>query len=264
MRSLGHSTVVSKALEVWPLRLLPARALDSNILRPMRWAVQGTIEAARHALAQGAAINLAGGYHHSHRDHGEEFCIYADIPIAIETLRAQGLLSPDARIAIIDLDAHRGNGFQSIYENDARVAYFDIYNFQVYPGLPSSKDERQKFLLPLRALMDDEGYFNVLKHHLPEFLATGPFNLAFYNAGTDVLAKDPLGRLSLTREAVLERDRYVIQGLEKLGIPWVMVPSGGYTEESHKLLADTIVWACTREHGSSRAGLPTSDPPAQV
>jgi histone deacetylase 11 len=247
LRSLRHSGVVAKALEVWPLRLLPARALDRKVLRPMRWAVQGTIEAARHALAHGAAINLAGGYHHSHRDHGEGFCVYADIPIAIEVLRAQGLLSAEARIAIIDLDAHRGNGFEAIYENDERVTYFDMYNFQVYPGLLRSKDERRKFVLSLRALMDDEGYFNVLKHHLPEFLGTGPLALAFYNAGTDVLAGDPLGRFSLTREAVLERDRYVIQSLEKRGIPWVMVPSGGYTEESHKLVADTVVWACTRE-----------------
>jgi histone deacetylase 11 len=243
---LRHSGVVAKALEVWPLRLLPARALDRKVLRPMRWAVQGTIEAARHALAHGAAINLAGGYHHAHRDHGEGFCVYADIPIAIEVLRAQGLLAADARIAIIDLDAHRGNGFEAIYENDERVAYFDMYNFQVYPGLVRPKDERRKFVLSLRALMDDEGYFNVLRHHLPAFLGTGPFALTFYNAGTDVLAGDPLGRFSLTREAVLERDRYVIQSLETLGIPWVMVPSGGYTEESHKLVADTVVWACTR------------------
>jgi histone deacetylase 11 len=243
---LRHSDVVAKALEVWPLRLLPARSVDRNVLRPMRWAVQGTIEAGREALAHGAAVNMAGGYHHSHRDHGEGFCVYADIPIAIEVLRSQGILSADARVAIIDLDAHRGNGFQAIYENDERVAYFDMYNFQVYPGLLRSKDERHRFVLSLRALMDDEGYFNVLRHHLPEFLDTGPFALAFYNAGTDVLAGDPLGRFSLTRAAVLERDRYVIESLEKLGIPWVMVPSGGYTEESHKLVADTVVWACTR------------------
>jgi hypothetical protein len=31
----------------------------------------------------------------------------------------------------------------------------------------------------------------------------------------------------------------------------VMVPSGGYTEESHKLVADTIVWACAREHAKA-------------
>ena len=247
LSSLRHSSVVAKALEVWPLRLLPGRTLDKNVLRPMRWAVQGTIEAARDALAYGAAINLAGGYHHSHRDHGEGFCIYADVPIAIEVLRAQGLLSTDARVAIIDLDAHRGNGFEAIYGSDGRVAYFDMYNFQVYPGLLRTKGERHRFVLSLRALMDDEGYFNVLKHHLPQFLSTGPFALAFYNAGTDVLTGDPLGHLSLSREAVLERDRYVIESLEALGIPWVMVPSGGYTEESHKLVADTVVWACTRE-----------------
>jgi histone deacetylase 11 len=262
--SLKHSGVVAKALEMPVLRLLPARTLDRRVLLPMRWAVQGTIDAARMAVAGGAAINLAGGYHHAHRDRGEGFCAYADAPIAIEMLRKEKLLSQDARVAIIDLDAHRGNGFEAIYERDERVQFFDLYNFQVYPGPlqgfdPLSQDgagrgnARFEDVRSLRAFMDDEGYLNVLRNYLPPFLSKGPYALAFYNAGTDVLKGDPLGRLGLSADAVLERDRFVIESLERAGVPWVMLPSGGYTEESYKLVADTVVWACGTRSGRSDA-----------
>jgi histone deacetylase 11 len=108
-------------------------------------------------------------------------------------MRLEGGLTRDARVAIIDLDVHRGNGFEAIYAEDPRVEFFDIYNFQIYPGRHSYQAERWQFLSGLRAHMDDEGYFNVLKKYLPEFLDRGPYALAFYNAGTDVLAGDPLG-----------------------------------------------------------------------
>jgi histone deacetylase 11 len=245
LASLRHSAVVSKVLEVGALRWLPGVALDRAVLRPMRWAVQGTIDATRNALTHGAAINLAGGYHHAHRDHGEGFCAYADIPIAIEAMRRDGLLSERDRVIIIDLDAHRGNGFESIYEHDERVVYFDLYSAQVYPG-PLQHPASHMSLFGCRFGMTDQAYFDTLEKHLPEVLNKSPFALALYNAGTDVLAGDPLGGLGLTREAVLRRDRYVIESLESAGIPWVMVPSGGYTDESHRLLAGTVAWACGR------------------
>jgi len=246
LSSLRNSAVVSRVLEMAVLRWLPGAMIDRAVLRPMRWAVQGTIDAARYALTHGAAINLAGGYHHAHRDHGEGFCAYADIPIAIEAMRRDGLLSERDRVLIIDLDAHRGNGFESIHTCDERVVYFDLYNAQVYPG-PARVPASHMLLVPCLAGMNDQQYFHALQKHLPAVLKTGPFALAFYNAGTDVLSGDPLGGLNLTREAVLRRDRYVIETLETACIPWVMVPSGGYTEESHKLLADTLVWACGRQ-----------------
>ena len=245
LASLSDSTVVSRVLEVGLLRWLPGVALDRAVLRPMRWAVQGTIDATRNALTHGAAINLAGGYHHAHRGHGEGFCVYADIPIAIEAMRRDGLLSEQDRVIIIDLDAHRGNGFQSIYEHDERVVYFDLYNTLVYPG-PAQFPAAHMFLFKCYSGMTDRAYFDALEKHLPEVLSRGPFALAFYNAGTDVLAGDPLGLFDLTREAVLRRDRYVVENLENAGIPWVMVPSGGYTDESHRLLAGTVAWACGR------------------
>lgn len=241
---LTSSRAVAQALEMSVLRILPAEILDKRILSPMRWATQGTVNASEMALANGCAVNLGGGYHHAHRDRGEGFCVYADIPIAIEHLRRAGLLQSDDKVAVIDLDAHRGNGFESIYEHDSNVHFFDIYNFQVYPGLHKERAGSHNVIFGLRAGMGDDGYLNVLEAELPKFISQSGYRLAFYNAGTDVFRSDPLGRLNLSKEAVLERDRYVLRSLDTAAIPWVMTPSGGYTKESHLLLADTVIWAC--------------------
>jgi histone deacetylase 11 len=101
-------------------------------------------------------------------------------------------------------------------------------------------------VISVRAQLDGEGYLSVLKRFLPEFLAQGPFALAFFNAGSDVLRGDPIGQLALSPEDVRARDQYVIGELERASIPWVMLPSGGYTAESHALLADTAIWAVQR------------------
>lgn len=107
---LRDSSYVARALELPPVRLLPGWIVDWCILRPMRWGVAGTILATREALRHGLAVNLSGGYHHAKPDGGEGFSIYNDIGIAVRTLREDGTISDEDRIAYIDLDAHQGNG----------------------------------------------------------------------------------------------------------------------------------------------------------
>ena len=54
---------------------------------------------------------LASGFHHSHADHGEGFCTFNGLVVAAEALRAEGAL---ARVAVLDLDLHYGNGTASL------------------------------------------------------------------------------------------------------------------------------------------------------
>ena len=53
-------------------------------------AAGGTLEAARFAVDHGIAMNLAGGTHHAFPDHGEGFCVFNDVAIAIRALQRDG------------------------------------------------------------------------------------------------------------------------------------------------------------------------------
>ena len=148
LESLRSSSVVAKALEVRPLSWLPSTVVERRILKPMRFACAGTLLAMRHALKNDAiTMNLGGGFHHAFRDHGEGFCIYADVAAAHAAVRAEGLLSANDPVAIIDLDAHRGNGVWNLCGSDPSVRVLDVYNAQVYPGLFPGSIEELPFIL---------------------------------------------------------------------------------------------------------------------
>lgn len=242
LSSLRSSAVVARAMEVWPIRLIPHALLQKHLLRPMRLAVRGTLMASECALRGEAAMSFGGGFHHAFRERGEGFCLYADVALAIAVHRASGLLKREERVAVIDLDAHRGNGFEAIVADDPTVSVFDLFNFQVYPGLSDVDIEDRPFMIPIRSGTTDDVYLRILDDELPRFLDTaGPVKIAFYNAGTDVVAGDRLGCLRLTPKGVRERDRRVVDALATRGIPMVVVTSGGYTATSHELVADLAV-----------------------
>jgi histone deacetylase 11 len=240
LASLASPATVARALELPLLRLLPARVIERRVLAPMRLAVAGTIEAASLALQPGGAIalNFGGGYHHAFRDHGEGFCIYADVAIAIAVQRARGALGAQDAVAVIDLDAHRGNGFWDIMHDDPAVRVLDLYNFQNYPGLFPGDPAQFPFQIPLKANTQDANYLPLVREELPAFLDGGPRpRLAVYNAGTDIVAGDRIGGLAVSPEGVAERDRLVMSALAERNIPTVIVTSGGYNARSYGLIA---------------------------
>jgi acetoin utilization deacetylase AcuC-like enzyme len=186
-----------------------------------RLAVGGTLLAARLALAEGLAANLAGGTHHAFADHGEGFCVLNDVAVAIAKLRAEKLIE---RAAVIDLDVHQGNGTAAIFENVEEVFTFSMHGERNYPirKMRSSLDAA----LPDGA--GDEQYLAALRRHLPEVLDDAGADLAFYLAGVDIAAGDRYGKLALTEEGVRHRDRYVIETVRDRNVPLVIVLAGGY------------------------------------
>src|SRR5919112_4591593 len=78
--------------------------------------VQGTVEAAGDALEHGLGINLAGGTHHAFAGHGEGFCVFNDVAVAIRVLQREGRIT---RAAVVDLDVHQGNGTARLFADDA-------------------------------------------------------------------------------------------------------------------------------------------------
>jgi histone deacetylase 11 len=154
-------------------------------------------------------------------------------------------LSADDRLAYIDLDAHQGNGVCQHFRSDRRVFIYDAFNPDIYPAYDRIARERIDCPVPLPARCSGTDYLRLLRVTLPGFLdsigRTARVGLAVYNAGTDVFEGDALGGLGLSAADVLERDVYVIEQLRLRGIPVVMLLSGGYSRESYRLVANTVI-----------------------
>lgn len=235
--SLVEPAVIAAILEVDALAQVPFELLDQLALTPMRLATGGTIQAVRSAFDAGVAVNLSGGYHHAKRAKGEGFCVYSDIAVAIELARRERSLQ---RAMVVDLDVHQGNGVESIYLEDDGVEVFDMYNFQIYPTGDQEARGGIRWDHPLPGGTEGPEYMARLREHLPAALDEFEPELVLYNAGTDIFAGDPLGELEVDEAHVLERDRLVIQSAVERGVPVAMVPSGGYTDDSHRLLANAL------------------------
>ena len=241
---LRNPKYVASALEIPQIQRLPSWAIDWHVLRPMRWATRGSILAAINALEHGFAVNLSGGYHHAKPNHGEGFSIYADIGIAVASLRAQKSIANDSRIAYIDTDAHQGNGVCHTFMSDSRVFIFDIFNSHIYPIFDVNARKRVDCDVGVTSSITDSEYMAELQHRLPGFLDSvgrSPISLAIYNAGTDVFAGDPLGGMNISATTIYKRDLFVVRELRKRGIPTMMVLSGGYTKQSYQLVADSVI-----------------------
>jgi acetoin utilization deacetylase AcuC-like enzyme len=186
-----------------------------------RLASAGTLLAARTALDQGLAANLAGGTHHAFADHGEGFCVLNDVAIAIRKLQAERALE---RATIIDLDVHQGNGTAAIFEADDEVFTFSMHGERNYPVAKM----RSNLDVPLKDGVGDAEYLDTLQGVLPSVLDRARADLVFYLAGVDVAAGDRYGKLALTEEGIRRRDRCVIEAVRGRGLPLVIVLAGGY------------------------------------
>jgi acetoin utilization deacetylase AcuC-like enzyme len=157
------------------------------------------------------------------------------------------------KVLIIDLDAHQGNGYQSLFtaidkkKNDElsysklpSIQIFDMYNSHIYPN-----DRFAKYYidydLPLRSRISTAEYLTILRANLPRALRESQPDIVFYNAGTDIFEQDPLGAMNISEAGIIERDEYVFAQCKEQGaIPIVMVLSGGYTSESASIISKSI------------------------
>ena len=215
------------------LDLLASGALDAVAVRklgvpwsPALWrrsrlAAQGTLEAARAALEDGLAGNLAGGTHHAFPSHGEGFCVLNDVAIAIRVLQREGSIH---RALVIDLDVHQGNGTAAIFNGDAGVYTFSVHGERNYP----TRKMRSTLDVGLADGVGDDEYLELLERNLAGILANFPADLVFYLAGVDVVEGDRYGRLALTGMGLRRRERHVLETCRRAGLPVAITIAGGY------------------------------------
>jgi acetoin utilization deacetylase AcuC-like enzyme len=183
-----------------------------------------TLEASRAALEEGVAVNLAGGTHHAFADRGEGYCVFNDSAIAARAMQAEGRVD---RVLVVDCDVHQGNGTASIFADDPTVFTFSIHGAKNFPF----RKERSDLDVELPDGVEDEAYLSHLAPALAQAISHCRPDLAIYVSGADPYAGDRLGRLSLSRDGLAERDRVVFAALRGAGIPVAVTMAGGYARD---------------------------------
>ncbi|XP_010454949.1 PREDICTED: histone deacetylase 2 [Camelina sativa] len=236
LNSLKSSATVARIAEVPPVAFFPNFLVQQKVLYPFRKQVGGTILAAKLATERGWAINIGGGFHHCTAERGGGFCAFADISLCVHFAFLRLRIS---RVMIIDLDAHQGNGHETDLGDDNRVYILDMYNPEIYPfDYRARRFIDQKVEVVSGTTTDD--YLRKLDEALEVASRNFQPELVIYNAGTDILDGDPLGRLKISPDGITSRDEKVFRFAREKNIPLVMLTSGGYMQSSARVIADSI------------------------
>jgi len=180
-----------------------------------------TIAASRSAMADGVAVNLAGGTHHAFPDRGAGYCIFNDVAVAARTMQSEGRIE---RALILDGDVHQGDGTAAIFEQDASVRTFSLHAAKAFPARKMKSD--LDIELPPGA--NDEDYLQSWARGLQWSTTDFSPDIVYFLAGADPFAGDTLGGLAVSKAGLLERDRQVIALCQRIHRPLVVVMAGGY------------------------------------
>jgi len=232
-----------------------------ELVRAFWLAAGGSIAAASHALKDGVAFNIGGGFHHAFPDHGEGFCMIHDVAVAIRRMQRDDKI----RTAMtVDCDVHQGNGTAAIFAGvrvptdplpsvssstvtAARPAKIrnahagDVFTISLhqennYPAWkpPSSID------VDLPDGIGDDDYLAWLDNALSSGLRQFESELLCYIAGADPYREDQLGGLNLSIEGLKKRDELVFRVARARGIPVMVTYAGGYAQK----VDDTVTIHC--------------------
>ncbi|CAN8070262.1 unnamed protein product [Agarophyton chilense] len=191
----------------------------------------GTVAAMRHVL-NGATMagQLAGGTHHARRGEGGGFCVFNDVAVAsMEALRR------GQRVVVLDFDVHQGDGTAEMLRDERNVLTVSLHAKNNYPFEKVDSDVDVGF----EDGAGDDEYLAVVKEVVPDVLDGFKPDVAILQMGVDALAEDTLGRLTMTRDGLSRRNRFVYAQLLQRRVRTVVTMGGGYSKP---------IWASVAAH----------------
>ncbi|MCL2559469.1 MAG: class II histone deacetylase [Turicibacter sp.] len=202
-------------------------------------AAGGAIEAVR-AVCEGKAFKNAYVLtrppgHHAETDQGMGFCIFNNVVIAAKYAQAELGIN---RIAIIDWDAHHGNGTEDAFYEDDRVLFISLHQDNLEPigrgkiaDRGAGKGEGFTLNIPLYAASGDAVYAYAFEQLVVPAIESFQPELILVSAGQDASIFDPLARMMLSTSGY----RYMAKTVKELADKYadgrlVCLHEGGYCE----------------------------------
>ena len=226
-------------------------------------AAGGVITCARavlHGEAKNAFAIVRPPGHHAEPDRAMGFCIFNNVAVAARDALTNGL----ARVAIIDYDAHHGNGTQAAFLNDERVAFLSVHQFQpgFYPGtgwIDEAPHARKRIVnVPLPARAGDHVYEQVAERIFAPFVESFKPQMILISVGFDAHWSDPITMLGLSTSGYLMLANKVIALAEEhCSGKIIFVLEGGYDPVNVANGAEAVFVAAT---GRGESGAQDSNP----
>ena len=186
--------------------------------------------------------------HHAEPDRAMGFCIFNNVAIAARDALANGL----ERVAIIDYDAHHGNGTQAAFLNDERVAFLSVHQYGpgFYPGTGWIEDaphaKKRIVNVPLPARAGDQVYEQVADRIFVPFLESFQPQMLFVSVGFDAHWNDPITMLGVTTLGYLMLAKKMVAMAEEYCEGRVVfVLEGGYDPANVANGAEAVFIAAT-------------------
>jgi acetoin utilization deacetylase AcuC-like enzyme len=184
------------------------------------------------------ALTRPPGHHATRRAFGGS-CYLNNAAVAAEALRRSGV----GRVAVVDIDAHHGNGTQSVFWDRPDVLYASLHvdpGAGWFPHFVGFADERgaggaagTTVNEPLAPGAGDEGWLAALDRLLAAVSSYRPDALVV-SLGVDAAGADPESPLDVTTDGF----RSAGERLASLALPAVLVHEGGYALD--RLGLDTV------------------------
>jgi len=179
-------------------------------------------------------ISLGGGYHHAGRSYGGGFCLFNDVAVLVEYLRAKYDVK---RFLVLDYDVHFGNGTSDIYYKDPTVLYISLHQDPrtIYPGtgfawqIGEGKGEGYNVNVPLPPGTGDSTYIYALDEVFVPLAEEFKPEIIIANGGSDPHFADTLGNLRLTVKGFFGLSSKIRKIAEKVcDGKLVLMPGSGY------------------------------------
>jgi acetoin utilization deacetylase AcuC-like enzyme len=171
------------------------------------------------ALEEGVAVCLAGGMHHAFRGHGEGYCVFNDVAIAVLDLKMK---RPGIKVMVVDTAAHQGNGTNAILENDP-----DIFTYSIHVGPKVASKVSGSMDVETVRYVEGEMYLGQLFASLAAALEVFAPDLVIWVSGADNHRNDHFGEMFLSLKDMQTRDEVLLGALLRNRIPVAVLYGGG-------------------------------------